>query len=303
MEARVLPTDKGKSGVGCNSIVETAQEQRYSAADLVDVAAGLGLAATNRLILDWVNHGLLDQPERRGLGRGNGSTAYWSRPQVDLFVDLLAFRQRKDDPVRSVAALANLPVFGWLYGAPGIPLRQVRRALWTWSGRSRQKTNTALADAKRTAAGFVKTVAHPDSNVHDQARLREFVIETLRDRSKLDPDELRELVRPVLDPHGDGPHVGPAGIRVDVDLFVGLTEARLVAMRDLATYTDAEYEHARETYIHGHAAYAQDQPDLAREREFGHMFVPQTFEIQLQGACVNLITILGLIRTTRPPNT
>lgn len=274
----------------------------YKAADLLAIAAQNGLPASNRLILDWVGLGLLDRPERRGLGRGKGSVALWNHTQAELFVDLLAFRHRANDPVRHVSALANLPVFGWLYGSPGVPLRQVQRALWTWSGRSRQKKNTALADAKRTAAGFVKTVAHPDSNVHDRARLREFVIESLRDRSKLDPDKLRELVRPVLDPHGAGPQPGPAGMRIDPDLFVGLTEARLVAMRDLATYTDDEYEHARQTYLQGNAAYAKDQPNLARDRKFGHMFVPQTFEVQLQGACVNLITILGMIRTTRPPD-
>lgn len=283
-------------------MTELAQEQRYRAEDLLDLVAGLGLAATNRLILDWVDLGLLDQPERRGLGRGNGSVAFWNHTQAELFVDLLALRHRENEPVNRVAALANLPVFGWLYGTPGVPLRQVRRALATWSRRKRQKKNTPLADAKRTASGFVKTVAHPDSNVHDRARLREFVIASLRDRSKLDVDELRELVRPVLDPHGDGPQPGPAGIRLDTDLFVGLTEARLVAMRDLETFTDAEYEHARHTYLQGHAAYAKDQPALARERKFGQIFVPQTFEIQLQGACVNLITILGMIRTTRPPD-
>jgi hypothetical protein len=39
---------------------------------------GLGLAATNRLILDWVDLALLDQPERRGLGRGKGSVTFWN---------------------------------------------------------------------------------------------------------------------------------------------------------------------------------------------------------------------------------
>src|SRR4051794_28252688 len=106
-------------------------EHRYSTDALVDLARSHGERASARLILDWVSAGLLDRPERRGLGRGKGSVATWPIVQAEIFLALL--RQRHE--VKQIAALCKLPVWCWLYyGDCTVPLRQVQRAILTWGG-------------------------------------------------------------------------------------------------------------------------------------------------------------------------
>lgn len=284
-------------------MVTEAPPKLFRADDLLALAKQNRFSATNRLIVDWVGLGLLDQPKRRGLGRGKGSIAVWDETQAALFIDLLTLRQRPANPIKRVGGLANLPVLGWLYGTPGVPLRQVQRALATWSGRHRQKRNTPLDDATRTASQFVKTVAHPDARVADRAHLRQLVIQSLRDRNSFDRDALHDAVRRVLDPHDEGARPGPGGIRIDADLFVGLTDARFIAIRDLETFTSDDYETARRIYIQSRAGYAKDQPHLAADPQYGHLFSETpTLEHLLNSACVDLITILGMSRTPpRPP--
>src|SRR5207247_974801 len=100
---------------------------------------------------------------RRGLGRGKGSVAVWPFKQAELFVDLLALRQRHR--VAHVATLANVPVLGWLYSEAATPLRQIRRALATWCGRHRRKTGVSRDAAKRAARQLIKSIEHPQASV------------------------------------------------------------------------------------------------------------------------------------------
>src|SRR5438105_2556965 len=134
--------------------MEAQVTDQFTAADLLSAAGANGLQASKRLITDWVSLGLLDQPLRRGLGRGKGSVAVWPQKQAELFVDLLILRQRQG--VRRVDFLANVPVAGWLWQQPDTPLRQTRRALGTWCGRHRQKTGVAQDTAERTARQLIK---------------------------------------------------------------------------------------------------------------------------------------------------
>lgn len=258
-------------------------------------AAELGLRATRRLITDWVELGLLDEPTRRGLGRGLGSApGTWPFGQAELFIDLLRLRQRIDEPVTRVAGLTNLPVVGWLWHYPDVPLRQVRRALATWCGNHRRRQGTSGNDARRAARQFVGLIENPHASAASRNALGRHVEESLRTQT-FDDAQFRTHVENVFDPHGEGRVVGPETVPLRVDLFVRLAQARFEALAHLDQFSDQQYEDGRLIYLQNKREYAAEQPALATQ-PFGHMFKAPSFEKTVQGACLDLLTILGMSR-------
>jgi len=71
--------------------VATAQT-RYTLKELQAEARARGFNPSERMIKDWIGLGLLDQAQRRGLGRGQGIVATWSENQKELLLQLLAKR-------------------------------------------------------------------------------------------------------------------------------------------------------------------------------------------------------------------
>jgi hypothetical protein len=131
--------------------------------------------------------------------------------------------------------------------------------------------------------------------VSDRAVLRELVENSLR-ASSLDRDALRDAVRVVFDPHSEDRQAGPEPAPITTELFVRLAEARFTAIHKLDTFSDDDYETSRTIYVQTRAGYAKDQPDLAADPEYGRIFQAPEFERQLNSACVDLLTILGLSR-------
>lgn len=128
----------------------------YTADDLLLLARRQGFQATRRLLLDWASQGLLDRPQRQGLGRGKGTRTVWSQAQAELWLALLGHHQH--DGVRSIRELCDVPVARWLYYGDegGVSLAQVQRAMATWIA-AYQRTpygvmlSTARALVARTA--------------------------------------------------------------------------------------------------------------------------------------------------------
>src|SRR5487761_1316704 len=74
--------------------------------DLVADATAAGYQANARLIRDWIEHGLLDYPQRRPAGKGHGSApALYPASQRNLLLTLLHHR-----PGNSISSLARIPV-------------------------------------------------------------------------------------------------------------------------------------------------------------------------------------------------
>ena len=265
----------------------------FTSADLLAAASENELQATQRLITDWVSLGLIDQPRRRGLGRGRGVAAVWPRNQAELFVDLLTLRQLHG--VRHVAPLANLPVVGWLYQYPDVPLRQTRRALATWCGRHRRATGVSRDAARRAAAQLIGSIEHPHASVRDRASLRRLLADAMHERT-FDRDAFYDAVRRVFDPHGEGWAVGPEEARTTTEGVVRVTEARYTALNSLDDLTDREYEDARLIYTFSRSGYARQYPTFAADPSKGRMFEDPTFNNVLNNACRDLLTILGMGR-------
>jgi hypothetical protein len=275
---------------------ERAETRFYRAEGLIELARQANLKATRRLIVDWVELGLLDQPIRRGLGRGNGSMAVWNETQMGLFIDLLALRNRPTDPVKHVAGLANLPVSGWLWGYPGVPIRQVRRALGTWCGRHRSRESAPVRATRQVAQQIAGQLDHPHATNADRKALRELLEKTMRER-RFDPAEMRAAVERVFDPNGVGVSRGPEVAAVTLDSAVLLLHAHALGYLELDSFHDEEFEAARVIYRQTRREYVSAWPQLNHDRQGSPLpFEEPTFENTLNGACRELILLLGMGR-------
>jgi len=272
-------------------VAARTEELEFTAAELVEAAHQAGFEVKPRLITDWESLGLLDSPRKRPLGRGRGSDkAVWPERQKDLFLSLLHHRST----VNRVAGLANIPVWVWLaYGDEWIRLRQARKALATWCGRHRSRPGLSHAEARRMSRQFAETVVQPHSRPADIAKLRR-VVESSIEAMAFDRDSFRDTVRHVFDPHDEGRTIGPSGAPIHTDLVVRLVEARFAALRALDGLSDYHWESARLVYISTKVSYAGEQPTFAGDPLTGRFHEPPSFERDINGACIDLLTILGM---------
>jgi hypothetical protein len=113
---------------------------------MVEIANSTGRPATERLLTDWQEFGLIDQPVKKGLGRGKGIAAIWPESQLKLWLLLLDKRRQTSQ----VPNLCNVPVGLWLYfGDEYASLRQVRKCMTAWAKRYGSSRGHKLA--KQTA--------------------------------------------------------------------------------------------------------------------------------------------------------
>src|SRR5258708_8359192 len=108
----------------------------YQKHEMLAIANAQGFQVSDGLFEDWKGKGLLGEANEQiwpGRGAGSGSIALWSQPHLDLFLRILAYRQRESNPGH-IAPLCKIPVHRWLYygDAGGVDLPQVKRAMDTW---------------------------------------------------------------------------------------------------------------------------------------------------------------------------
>jgi hypothetical protein len=273
---------------------------RLTADELVEVAAANGLRASRRLVTDWVSLGLLDRPYHPGRGRaiGGSDKGTWSFVQAQLFVDLLTLHQRPEDPIRFVAALANVSVSGWLWmgDASGVSLSQVRRALATWCGRHRSRKQVSATRARRIAREMLKQLDNPQASKNDRDALLRLLETSIRART-FNADEMRSAVERVFDPHTVERSLGPTEVAATAAGLARMMEAQATGYLNLDSFTDQEFEDARVIYRQGRRDYAAVQPRLAADPQGSPLRLNDvTYESVLNDACQNLLFTLGLGR-------
>jgi hypothetical protein len=286
--------------------VDSEQNPRFTADELVAFATAHGFRASTRLITDWVSLGLLDRPNHPGRGRavGGSERGTWSVMQGELFGDLLALHQRPENPIRSVAALANIPVSGWLWmGAESdVSLRQVRRALATWCGRHRSRKQVSKTRARRIAREMLTPLDNPHSTKKDRDELLRLLETSIRERT-FDADEMRQAVERVFDPHSVGRSLGPSEVAATAAGLARLMEAQAAGYLNLDSFTDQEFEDARVIYREGRRGYAALQPRLVADAQGSPLHLDDAdYESVLSDACKNLLFTLGLGRLSPRAN-
>ena len=271
----------------------------YTAQDMVRSAKSRGYkSASTRLLADWVALGLLDKAGDHGLGRGKGKRYAWPQAQHDLFITLLGQRQRA--PSTSRVTLTNFPVALWLiWGDSYVPLRQVRRALGTWSGRYGR---VSWKQSQATAREVLDHLDHPNATDHDRMALTDAIAHAGY-QGRIDSAELRPLVKRVFDPNDTGMTRGPLGLMKAED-YISTVVARTTALARLQDAPDRAYEYAREVYRRA-GPLAQHPPPLPIA---GHLISPRSlgaqpavsFDAVVNRACLDLITTLGVVLVESP---
>ena len=109
-------------------------QPRNRLADLLRIAAELGVELTPRMRRDWTGLGFLAPatPEGKPGESGGGVLRYWTPEQTDVFRVVLARYAERLPRYK----LANVPVAFWLLPFDGencVPLVQLRRALATFA--------------------------------------------------------------------------------------------------------------------------------------------------------------------------
>ena len=205
---------------------------------LVDLARKSGLQCSARLITEWAQIGILDQPERVGRSDGKRGAYYlWPDTQKDLLLTVLA----KRGEVRHIKSLVQVPVGIWMYwGDEWVPIRQVRRALTTSTGLFGPPNSyeRALANAREVVRGLRREgVSRGEMN-----ELRDELAGQLH-RGRIDPDVLRPLIEVIVstDPRTGG--WGPFGLGVDE--IVTWIQATVVAVAQLESVSDGQLHESR----------------------------------------------------------
>jgi len=261
--------------------------------DLIRAARANGFSPTKRVVQDWVELGLLDRPERHGLGRGKGVRATWSQEQQELFNALL----RKRQTVNRVGLLSNLPVSMWLYfGDTYVPLRQVRLALSTWQG---QTAKTSLKVVRRTVEQLFDAPTEHLPRKASEALLNgitEILFRYPRRFDDNDQVELRKLLTPVLDPGENGlvkKTIG--GMAFTTEAYIELLTARLKAVVALTNdeIDDSLFHWARYTNLLSRARYQGLLARLTTAGRVSGLTIPSVEEMA-ERACLDLTTLLGL---------
>lgn len=269
-------------------------EDEWTAADLVEEARSRGFTkVSRRLVVDWTEVGLLDSPIRRPLPKGGSEPAVWSNHQAELFFALLDKRRTAN----RVATLCNIPVFVWLgWGETFVPIRQVRRAMRTYSERYKTGSGRAAAfTAKETFRILGVTKPTP--------RQRDLLVNALTDLTAQPHSEVGDLESHLADALETA--IAPHGTRLDLPTVTNLiwaTNCRLAAAAAFRDDTDADAL-PDQVFQSAQFLYRQSAPDYLQH---GYSTAgPDTRWARLEelanNACSNLLFELGRNLTTPLP--
>jgi hypothetical protein len=277
---------------------ECERPGRYTAADLLSEAEGVGIFRTQPWLRTLVKDGLLDYPDKHGVpGRQGGrSPGTWPQPQHQLFLALLAQLQQG---VMSAGTLSNLPVASWLYIGPEyVPVRQVRRALGTYAHRHGKASKaTASRTARRVAEIFA---GGPDMSVRSRRVLREEIVR-VASAGRLVDERLLSVARKVFSPDDAPRALGPSGARVTPENWLAGIRAIFTAIDRLDSLDEAAFDDTRIAHHSHMAEYVERQPSFSRDRATGALFEPVTLQYLLSNACLNTLTLLGHRTLQREP--
>src|SRR5260370_40946345 len=241
----------------------------YTREDMLAQAASARYKASVRLIDDWVQAGLLGNAEDRdwpGRMHGSGSTARWSQHQRNLFLSLLHQGQKLH--IRENGPLCNMPVWLWVYWGDlgGVSLKQVRRAMRTWTAYWRGQSYATV----RKSAREVVTLASSARATNK----RELVDELSRigvSGADIDDEELRYLLDQVIGQRAKGPEQAPFSTDY-IALMLGIMALAMHQVYQVLAQPDAVWDWVKVALLTTCAWYRDMQPEFAADPHMGQRF-------------------------------
>lgn len=252
---------------------------------MVTLAHARGHRATDRLFTDWQAAGLIDQPAKRGLGRGKGILALWPESQLQLWLLLLSKRTETSQ----VPNLCNIPVGLWLYfGDDYASIGQVRKCMRTWTERYGSSRGHQLA--KQTARSLLADLPVSKASKNVKAQLVSKMATALL--TGIREDEDRRKLRNQLLRAMDEPFNGSEKARALVDLVL----LRLLASHHLSQQSlpDHLFQWARVWHLYNLRNYLQAHDSGHLPHVPGVDFDRPDFEKLILSACRDLMTSVGM---------
>jgi hypothetical protein len=262
--------------------------------DLITDARLHGMPMNQRRIMDWQTKGLIDYPiPQAGLGRGKGrEKSRYPRRQRELFRALIL----KRDEANSIAALACVPVWLWLYwGDDYVPLRQVRRALRTHLDAVAVPTKDR---ARSWAERLRDTYAHPDADVAVTTKFVNVAARVMASPALIDK-AMQDAFAEMIDPHGEEIPLGPPGAQVTPTSLLDAAFAKQRAIQLLLgtdeQIADATFNRTWNIAVASFAEYVRTQPELAAQAgRLSELFVQPTLQGFVVDSCDRFTSGLGL---------
>jgi hypothetical protein len=270
--------------------------------DMLADAAAADYGATERLIRDWNQHGLLDYPQKRPAGKGHGSApAVYPANQRNLFLTLLHHR-----PGNNISGLARIPVAIWMYwGEEYVPLRQARRALMRYLGDPTSKNyarNAAQASKERsrtTARAILGQLDNPKATRQARRELLDAVTEAAY-TGRPDFERLERAISAVFEPGSTHIRraIGHPWAPITTEAMITITKARLAAVTALAAgrISNEALLRARDAHVFAYAEYIVKRPSLvaATPPSVPQLYAPITASDTVSNCCGHLLSAIGL---------
>jgi hypothetical protein len=270
--------------------------------DLLADAVAADYEATERLIRDWTQHGLLDYPHKRPAGKGHGSApALYPANQRNLFLTLLHHR-----PGSHISGLTRIPVAIWMYwGEEYVPLRQARRAFMRFLGDptskhyARDAGRASKERSRATARAILDQMDNPRATRQARRELLDAVTEAAY-TGRPDFDRLERAISAVFEPGSTHIRraIGHPWAPITTEAVITITKARLAAVTALAAgrISDEALVRARDAHVFGYAEYIARRPSLVAETPPGapELYAPITASDTVSNCCGHLLTAIGL---------
>lgn len=272
---------------------------QYTRPEMLRAASKRGFRAEERLFDDWCDRGLLDNPPRAaGLGRGKGSMPRkWSERQLELWLCLLDLRQRRK--VGHLQPLYAIPVYSWLYwgDAGDVPLRQVRRALVSWT---RDVTMPRSAEQTRRDVTMLVRKGRSAKAKGDHTDIVSGVTDLLTSGRLYTDDsaheELSYWFKRMIDPADKGEYRGHSSAPLTPDAATALITARFDAIKHLGNTPDWAWEWARAMILFAAMDYQANSATYLAKPAWQQLYGTETVQDLVNSACTDLLTVLGLSR-------
>jgi hypothetical protein len=270
--------------------------------DLVADAAAAGYQASERLIRDWTQQGLLDYPQHRPAGKGHGSeAALYPANQRNLLLALLYQR-----PGKSISSLARVPVAIWMYwGEEHVPVHQAHRALLRHLGdpQSRTYARDATRASKDRARSVARAMLRQLDNPRATAAARRELLDVLTGTAWTGQPDFGRLERALTAVFDAGTTrlrraTGHPAAPVTTEAMITSVRARVAAISALTAgeVTGEMLTQARDAHLFSYAEYIARQSAFAAAVPPGvpQLYAPVTAEDTLANCCGNLLSTLGL---------
>jgi hypothetical protein len=266
----------------------------YSRADMLAAAEReLGRTVSYRLLVDWVELGLVPAPNCIYPGWAKGRRGLWTATGFNLWGIQLRNRQR-----HSIGTMCNLPVGVWVYRDElGIEMPQVRRALTTWASRA---TRARSSDLARSARDLVRRIGHPGAS----RKARHALVRLLENRpwrGTASRQRLHDAIVDVVSPGLSGGSGEPLTAKWMADRVEHALIAKWLGVQSLPVgphdgSRDLVLGRAKELLRNGALAYKEDQPRRSKRAPYGRVFEEAGLNRLIGGACGDLALMMGIIR-------